>query len=86
VSLARVFVVFATIWSVGVSVALTARALFVSVPFAPTEGLIWLFAGLGPVAVFFSIYRGASSSTIACVLYDAEHAGDEKVRLQNGRS
>ncbi len=82
----RIVVVSVTAWTVIVVAALSARALLVSLPFSPAESLIWLFLSVGPAAVFVSIYRGASSSTIAQVLYDAEHTRDKAGRARGGRS
>jgi hypothetical protein len=57
---------------------LAARLSFAGPPFSFSESLVWLFVGVVPAAVLFSMIRDASSPSIAQVLYDVEHHVDTK--------
>jgi hypothetical protein len=87
VSVSRLFVVSITAWTAIVLATLGARAALVSVPISFTESIVWLFLSFAPAAVFLLLPRGGSSSSIAQVLYNTEHADDKAARrATDGRS
>ena len=74
-----------SIWTAIVLVTLAVRLTFVGLPVSFSETLVWLFVGVVPAAMFFSMMRDAASPTIAQVLYDVEHPVDAKTRSGDGR-
>ena len=72
-------------WIAIVLVALVARVVLPSPAFSFNESLVWLFVGIAPAAILFSVIRSTASTPIAQVLYDAEHSADAKARARDGR-
>ncbi len=63
-------------WPLAVSSALAGRAAFVSPGLSPVELAGWVFLGCAPVAIALAVARGGATSSVAQVLYDAEHVDD----------
>ena len=63
-------------WGSVLFVAIAARVALFTWPPSMGEVLAWIFVASAPVAIFLVIFRGATSATIAGVLYDADHAAD----------
>jgi ABC-type Co2+ transport system permease subunit len=72
-------------WIAIVLVALFARVALPSPAFSFNESLVWLFVGIAPAAILFSVIRSTASTPIAQVLYDAENPADAKIRARDGR-
>ena len=81
----RLLFVAIAAWIAIVLVALVARVAFPSPVFSFNESLVWLFVGVAPAAILFSVIRSTASTPIAKVLYDAEHSADAKARARDGR-
>ncbi len=60
-------------WSVAIAASFSARMVLIASALSPVEGVAWLVGTVGPMVLLASIVRGASSRTIAQVLYDTEH-------------
>lgn len=71
-------------WIAIVLLALIARLTFPAA-FSFNESLVWLFVGIAPAATLFSLMRSAPSTSIAQVLYDAEHPADVKAHARDER-
>jgi len=76
VSTSRFLSVSVSVWTLAVIASFGARLALVSAPMSLTEGLAWGFVAGAPAAIVVAVFRSPSSSTIAQVLYDAEHTGD----------
>jgi ABC-type Co2+ transport system permease subunit len=85
VSNTRLLFVAIAAWIAIVLVALLARVVFPAPAFSFNESLVWLFVGIAPAAILFSVIRSTASTPIAQVLYDAENPADAKTRARDGR-
>jgi hypothetical protein len=63
-------------WGSVLFVAIAARVALFTGPPSLGEVLAWIFVASAPIAIFLVIFRSAASSTIAGVLYDADHTAD----------
>jgi hypothetical protein len=81
-SLNRFHVLSIAGWSFVILAALLARLGWFEQPLSALEGLVWLVLGLAPVVMLLTVFRGAASSTIAQVLYDAEQTAPSATRTK----
>lgn len=81
----RLLFVAIAAWIAIVLVALFARVVFPASAVSFNESLVWLFVGIAPAAILFSVIRSTASTPIAQVLYDAENPADAKARARDGR-
>ena len=69
----RFLLVSAAVWLVTVLGALAARSALIPAPVPFTELAGWLFLACTPGAIALIFIRGMASTSIAQVLYNAEH-------------
>ena len=86
--------VLIVVMAIAITVALPSHGGDHWTPFAPhgwwavgtaANILVWLFVGIAPAAILFSVIRSTASTPIAQVLYDAENPADAKARARDGR-
>jgi hypothetical protein len=65
-------------WGVVVLGTLVSRMALVDTPMPAAAYAGWLFAIGAPAAVSIMLARGQAAPSITQVLYDAEHAGDDR--------
>lgn len=76
----RLLTVSIAAWEAVVVASVFVRTTMLSNPFSATEVAAWLLLAAGPIIVATFIVRGAESSSIAQVLYNAERAPATTVR------
>lgn len=75
-SINRLLAIAVGIWAVLVLASLGARMALFNAPLTAPEITGWVLIGCSPAAVALLVLRGRSTQTVAQVLYEAEHAGD----------
>jgi hypothetical protein len=63
-------------WIVAIALAGGARLMLVDWPVSLFEGVAWCLLAGAPAGLALALFRDPSSSTIAQVLYEAEHPVD----------
>lgn len=70
----RTFLNLTSAWIALIVTALMTRVVLIDAPATWTEYTGWMFLAWAPVLIAIRLFRGLAPSSIAKVLYDAEHA------------